>query len=237
MDTKKIKIDTLLLTTLVFLVTVMSDRYLHSIYQSIHIPKFAGVGITRTIGISIIALLLIHFQKPLVTTELSKATAVNGLKKGLFWSAGFGVVALCGFFVLHLAGINPFKLFHARLPERHTDVLFLFITGGVIAPIAEELFFRGVLFNFLRQYGIILANEIFTWGIMYRYRKQCGIAMAVFVSTTIFVLFHLLGTGIFIPQIVGGLVFTISYEMEKSLLVPIIIHSTGNIALFTISLI
>jgi hypothetical protein len=37
-----------------------------------------------------------------------------------------------------------------------------------------------------------------------------------------------------IPQIVGGLLFALSYEVEKNLMVPIIIHMSGNLAIFSL---
>jgi len=55
------------------------------------------------------------------------------------------------------------------------------------------------------------------------------------ISTYLFVIAHQTGAGIPLPQLVGGIVFCISYEIEESLITPIIIHSLGNIALFTIS--
>jgi membrane protease YdiL (CAAX protease family) len=34
---------------------------------------------------------------------------------------------------------------------------------------------------------------------------------------------------------IGGILFAVSYEVEKNLLVPITIHSLGNLAIFTIA--
>jgi hypothetical protein len=38
-------------------------------------------------------------------------------------------------------------------------------------------------------------------------------------------------------QIVGGVLFAIAYEIEGNLMTPITIHSLGNLAIFTISLV
>jgi membrane protease YdiL (CAAX protease family) len=35
---------------------------------------------------------------------------------------------------------------------------------------------------------------------------------------------------------VGGVVFALAYEKEKNLLVPIVIHISGNLAIFALSL-
>ena len=37
-------------------------------------------------------------------------------------------------------------------------------------------------------------------------------------------------------QIIGGLVFAVSYEIEKNLMVPIVVHTFGNTALFVIEI-
>ena len=86
--------------------------------------------------------------------------------------------------------------------------------GYVIAPVAEEIFFRGILYGFFRQ-----------WGIM----------VALVISTALFVISHAIGSGLPITQVIGGLLFAVAYEIEKNLLVPIIIHSLGNLAIFCLS--
>jgi hypothetical protein len=42
--------------------------------------------------------------------------------------------------------------------------------------------------------------------------------------------------GLPLTQIVGGLVFAAAYEVTRNLIVPMIIHVTGNLAIFGISL-
>ena len=93
----------------------------------------------------------------------------------------------------------------------------LAVAGGLAAPLAEEVYFRGVLFRFLRTRGFLFA---------------------LVVSTTVFAGAHMLFSGRSLPltQIAGGILFAWSFEKEKSLWVPMVIHSTGNIALFTLSL-
>jgi len=87
--------------------------------------------------------------------------------------------------------------------------------GGVIAPIAEEVFFRGILYGFFRRWGV---------------------SVAIVLSTFIFVLPHLGSSGLPIIQIIGGVLFALVYETEKNLMVPIMIHALGNMAIFSFSL-
>lgn len=153
---------------------------------------------------------------------LSRQATGRGIRQGFLWSAGFGGLAGLGGTVLFLAGINPLTLVHVGLPQTRFGMVLFFVVGGVIAPVAEELFFRGVIYGYLRN--SLFANL-----------KGWGVAPALFISTALFVMAHQAGAGIPLPQLVGGVVFCLAYEKEKSLLAPILIHSLGNLALFTLS--
>ncbi|MEJ2731154.1 MAG: CPBP family glutamic-type intramembrane protease, partial [Deltaproteobacteria bacterium] len=58
------------------------------------------------------------------------------------------------------------------------------------------------------------------------------------LSTLLFILPHSHSSGLALPitQLIGGILFAISYEIEKNLLVPITIHSLGNLAIFILPL-
>ena len=97
---------------------------------------------------------------------------------------------------------------------RQWELALYFVIGGFIAPVAEELCFRGILYTFFRR-----------WGIM----------TAMVASTAIFVMLHTIH-GLPVIQIVGGIVFAMAYETSRNLTVPITIHCLGNLAIFTLSL-
>ena len=88
-----------------------------------------------------------------------------------------------------------------------------FIVGGVVAPVAEEIVFRGIIFGYLRRWGL---------------------PAAVLVSTALFAALHL--PAIPVTQVVGGMVFAIAYHLSGSLMTPILIHTLGNLAIFSLSL-
>jgi membrane protease YdiL (CAAX protease family) len=138
-----------------------------------------------------------------------------GLKRGLIWSAVFGIVAAMALSGMFFVGIKPMAFFKVSLPKDTHQLALLFVVGGVVGPIAEELFFRGLLYGFLRRWGV---------------------AVALIVSTCLFVLPHMRAQAIPLIQAVGGLVFAAAYEIEDTLMVPITIHVLGNLALFTLSL-
>jgi hypothetical protein len=140
---------------------------------------------------------------------------VSGLKKGLLWSAGFGALGSIACVGLFAVSINPLTLIKARLPTQTGDLILFFIVGGMLGPVAEEVFFRGILYGFLRRWGVIVA---------------------LILSTLIFVLCHPISHGIPVTRLVGGLLFAVAYEISDSLIVPITIHALGNLAIFTLSL-
>jgi len=170
----------------------------------------------RLLQILLVFLIVVTWGKGLSSIGLARSEMVSGVKKGLLWSAGFGAITAITSAVLFIAGINPFALLKSPLPKQTVDLVLFFIVGGIIGPAAEELFFRGILYGFLRRWGVTLA---------------------LILSTLIFVLCHPISYGIPVTRLVGGLLFAAAYEIGGSLIVPITIHTLGNLAIFTLSLI
>ncbi len=87
--------------------------------------------------------------------------------------------------------------------------IYLGFFAVVLAPVAEEFIFRGVLFPFVRQLGFP--------------------RLAWLGVSGLFALIHG-GAAIFIPLLVLALVLTWLYEKTGSLLAPIAVHSLFNTA-------
>ena len=179
------------------------------------LPLLAVTGINRILEIALLTAVVTWANRGLASIGISAATLLPGFRRGIVWSAGFGAAAGVGFLILYLFSIRPLDLIGIKLPEQPQNIILLFIIGGVIAPVAEEIFFRGILFGYLRRWGAFAA---------------------VAVSTFVFVALHP-AQGISITQLVGGVVFAVAYEIEGNLMVPIVIHVLGNSAIFAISLI
>jgi membrane protease YdiL (CAAX protease family) len=122
-------------------------------------------------------------------------------------------MAALGWAGLHLAGVDPARFIQPGPVGLQTAPALLFLVGGLIGPVAEEIYFRGLVYGGLRRWGF--------WP-------------ALALSTLLFSLLHGGGPGVPVTQIVGGLVFAVSYEIEKKLLVPIMIHVLGNLAIFSL---
>ena len=90
-----------------------------------------------------------------------------------------------------------------------TDILGFMFLAVVISPIIEELFFRGFLLTFLKNYTTPL--------------------LAIVLSSGVFAFAHL-NLGVVIPLWFLGIVLGLAYEHTGSLLVPMTIHGCFNLA-------
>ncbi|MGA6927325.1 MAG: CPBP family intramembrane glutamic endopeptidase, partial [Desulfosarcina sp.] len=145
---------------------------------------------------------------------LDREDLLPGLKKGLAWSAAFAAVAGLLILGLSLAGQSPLTWIRSPLPVPGSQRGLFFLVGGIIALLAEEVVFRGLIFGYLRRWGV---------------------STAVLVSTALFAAIHPWSV-LPVTQIVGGLVFAVAYHTSGSLMTPITIHTLGNLAIFTLSL-
>lgn len=220
MDTENINTFALAgILLMIFMVEVFAPRLSAS-------PLMITAG-ARCLEIFLILMILRLFGGGWADVGLSRDRLRLGLWRGLVWSAGFGLVAGLAGAILFFSGIHPLRLIHVNLPDNSWGIILFFGVGGILAPIAEEIFFRGVIYGYIKKMlGQIMPKN-------WRYTAVCG---ALILSTIVFVAAHTGTSGIPLPQLVGGIVFCIAYETEKSLMTPIVIHSMGNLSLFSLSL-
>ena len=213
METKKIKLNTVIISIFVIAVIEIIARML--INKNL-IDSLTGLGLTRLAEIFLMLVVVAVREKRLSAIGLKASGIYRGFIKGLIWAVSFGLAAGAILFVIYLLGIKMRALFQMQLPFGTPQLTAFFLVGAIIAPIAEEIFFRGILYGFFRKWGI---------------------PAAIILSTLLFVLSHSSGRTVPVTQIVGGILFAVAYEVEKNLLVPITIHILGNLAIFTLSLI
>jgi len=211
--------------------------------ETVHIKlKTIGLSITLILAVEWLAVLLNqHWAAPILIIGGARALEVllllgicritepggiqtlgifpekfqSGLLRGLLWSAGFGLMVILVAGILLLAGMNPVALISANLPTTQPDLFYFLVVGGILSPVAEEIFFRGLIYGYFRRWGM--------W-------------TALLLSTAVFVMAHAIFQWIPLPQIVGGILFAAAYEKEKNLMVPITIHVLGNMAIFSIAI-
>jgi CAAX protease family protein len=179
------------------------------------LPPLAMLGLGRVLEMGGMLGAVIYWENGLEAIGWSPRKWPRGLMQGALWSMGFALAAGIGMLLVHLTGRHPLSLLRSPLAARPADRMLFFLVGGLIAPIAEEICFRGILYGFFRRWGIVAALA---------------------ASTAVFVVLHST-RGLPVTQIVGGLVFALAYETSRNLMVPITIHVLGNLAIFSLSLV
>lgn len=90
-----------------------------------------------------------------------------------------------------------------------TSFLLTLLGAGILVPISEELYFRGLLHSWFWQ-------------------KTARVWLRVALSSTIFALAHFDSIGVVAASAVVGVVNAILFEKTNSLFAPIIVHMTTN---------
>lgn len=202
-------------TLIIILVTILLVEWGQKILVSkVPYDPMIILGAARIFQVILIILIVLIRGKGLESIGLDLPKVFFGIKKGLIWSFGFGILAFLAFLGLFIAGIDPLPMIKMPMNSGIDQLIFLIIIGGILAPVAEEVVFRGILYGFFRRWGLIVA---------------------LIVSTLLFVVVHPMGQGIPFIQIIGGILFAVAYELEGTLMTPITIHALGNCSLFTIS--
>jgi membrane protease YdiL (CAAX protease family) len=131
------------------------------------------------------------------------ALFVNGIVGMIFVSAGIRQ---------NQAALYPL------FPGDYLGQALFFVGAAILAPIGEEVLFRGYLFGSLRR----LAGD-----------SRAGIVIAYGVSALVFALAHSLAASegviaLLVPSFLIGLVFAWGFDRSGSLLPGIVAHALNN---------
>ena len=144
-----------------------------------------------------------------------KALGLGALCVVLFLLVGWGcqIVSLK---LLAKLGIEPSLQLALQALENSSsagELAALAVVTIVLAPIAEETLFRGVLYPTIKQYGFPRA--------------------ALWCTSALFALIHF-NVAIFVPLLLLALVLVWLYERTDNLLAPIAAHATFNAVNFAL---
>lgn len=151
-------------------------------------------------------------QKKFNTAELGLQKPVSLIRSVWCWSAFLLFILASEFTLYHLGLLEADKWNHTLLPS------VIRITGAVIlAPIAEEILFRGILLNKLMQW-------------------KGNMHVAIFVQAVLFVMVHsftyenTLSSNIGIAQtFIDAAIYGYARFYTQSIYTPMAMHSTGNL--------
>jgi membrane protease YdiL (CAAX protease family) len=215
----RLKSKSVAITTRVMAGSVAAVLVLEAAYAAVTAAAPANrmlfLGLTRLLQTGALVGIVAGLGAGPAAIGLEKHTLFRGAAKGLLWSAGFGAAALVVLGLLWAAGVEVRSLFYTRLPAGLKERLLFLVVGGLAAPVAEEVFFRGILYGFFRRWGVVAA---------------------LVLSTGLFAAAHSLRGSFPATQLVGGILFAAAYEVEGSLVAPVVIHVLGNMGIFAISM-
>jgi hypothetical protein len=126
---------------------------------------------------------------------------------GLFFALRAAVILVAALLAqLGITSMQP----QAIAPEGFTWVgaIGMLVFAGVVVPVAEEIFFRGVLYRWLRD--------------------KWGVAVGAIVSGLVFGIAHL-EPATAIPAAIMGVTLALVFEKSKSLWPSILIHILNNV--------
>lgn len=149
--------------------------------------------------------------------ETPVITLPKGCKKDVFILFGLGgSVAVALNFLFALIGFTGSSATYEQVAEKQfaLPVWAGIILYGIVSPIAEEVVFRGIVYN--------------------RLHRQYSLRMAVLASSLIFGLYH----GNVVQALYGfvlGMMIAVLYEKYGSFIVPVVLHSAANIFVYVAS--
>jgi membrane protease YdiL (CAAX protease family) len=141
----------------------------------------------------------------LITTSLSKELAI-----GLGISTAFGASVLALDLVSRI--FMEKGLLGLLLQQQPLDqwVSFFFV-GCLIGPFVEELFFRGLLYAWMRQ--------------------QLGASACIILTSLLFACLH---GNISVIQLTGGILFASIYEWRRNIWAPFVVHALANLSIWVV---
>ncbi len=141
----------------------------------------------------------------ILAASLKKELAIGLVSAAVFGAAVLAIDLISRFFMEKgLGGI--------LLTKQHIDQWFeFFITGCLVGPFVEELFFRGLLYAWMRQ--------------------RLGASVCVILTSLLFASMH---GSISVVQLTGGILFALMYEWRKNIWAPFIVHALANIGIWVI---
>ena len=200
-------------------------------YYYILFVKYNGI-----FGILLFLLFIIIFylfySKDLKIIFTYKKLNFSFVVKGLIYLSSIMMIYYIIYFIFDNAFLfNFFKYFNDVLTGKKNitiyDILileklqrprfepFMLIATVIISPIFEEILYRGLLYNKLKEIS--------------------NVFIAVFISSILFAFLHIPGYGFNIKMfslVLDGILLTYCYEKTDNIYVPILVHSINNFFIF-----
>ncbi|MBW1768729.1 MAG: CPBP family intramembrane metalloprotease [Deltaproteobacteria bacterium] len=168
------------------------------------------LGILRAVDILILLFWGPWFYKG---AEFSRVVR-DALKVTIFFVLA-GILFLIGWKLIF--GSSMLRLTYEKGFLNHKIMIIIFFTTRcLLSPVAEELFFRGIIYRKIRE-------NLSAW-------------ISITAVSLLFAFIHFYFSGQTLSQsfmpFLGSLVFCLGYEKTKFILTPILLHISGNFIIF-----
>lgn len=194
--------------TLIFAVLIIESFSFLGKGQPLPFHQIYLLGLLRTVDVFVLLT-----WGPLTLERIEISEVLRDALGFTFLVSAAGIIFLaCWKFLFgsSMLKLGP-GLFHQSVSTR----IAFYVTSCVVSPIAEELFFRGLIYRKLREkYGAWIC--IFSVSVLfafthYYFNRQVMQALMPFL---------------------GSLIFCLGYEKAKFILTPILLHIFGNLIIF-----
>ena len=175
-------------------------------YFAVYAP-ISGLAYTFVARLMQMAVILVY-SLPLCGVLQVKPFKEIGI--GLAAAIIFGAMVFLADIVSRL--LIPGGLLHLLIAEQHVNnPLLFFLTGCLVGPFVEELFFRGLLYAWMRQ--------------------RLSLVLSVIFTSLLFTSLH----GVISPvQLTGGILFALIYEWRKNIWAPFVVHALANLGIWIV---
>lgn len=174
------------------------------------------------IGLSTVILLMAVFKNFIIENwKIFK----QDLLENIIWILTIGIGVAYLFSYLGELVVNLLLPFDAQEATNQalvtslisSNVLIMSFQAVIVAPVVEELLFRGLVFNSIRQKSIVWAHVIsaFLFGLLHVYSYILAGDMTEWIKL--------------IPYMAVGLALSFAYEKRQNIIAPIILHGVKNL--------
>ncbi|EEF62150.1 CPBP family intramembrane glutamic endopeptidase [Pedosphaera parvula] len=202
--------------TILFISTLLQQVVLHRKFEENSLPYFL-VGTLSLQGSILVGIAYFIRWQGISWTE-AFGFFRQGLPRVIAWGLAVGLLFLPIGYLLQLVSVNLLQLVHYKSASQEAVLslqkansmgarVYLAFFATIMAPVAEECLFRGILYPTIKKYG--------------------GTSIALWSTSLAFAAIHA-NLPIFIPLTVFAMVLTWLYEKTDNLLACIIAHGLFN---------
>lgn len=172
-----------------------------------------------SVNVALVGVAYFRFMRPGVLTAANLGVDVSRLGRNVLLGLGVGMAVLTASAVIQFAiraiGVDQTQLLDLECVRDFPLPGFLLVVfaGGVLAPIAEELYFRGFVFR--------------------SYMQAKSPIVAYIATSLLFATLHL-NLPALLPILVMSLIFCYAYQRTGSIVPSVVGHAVNNTAAFAV---